>query len=76
MSNIEFSNNVKFYHFIKILITYSYINPHVEVSKENKSDHAILSIKEINEKMMKVINKKLDRRIKYTLSQGQLIKSL
>ena len=65
MSNIEFSNNVKFYHFIKILITYSYINPHVEVSKENKSDHAILSIKEINEKMMKVINKKLDRRTIY-----------
>lgn len=65
MNNIKISNNVKFYHFIKILSTYSYINPHTEVSKENKSDHMILSIKEINEKMMDVINQKLDRRTIY-----------
>ena len=65
MNNTKVSNNVKFYHFIKILNTYSYINPHTEVSKENKSDHIILSIKEINEKMMDVINQKLDRRTIY-----------
>ncbi len=65
MNNAKVSNNIKFYHFIKILNTYSYINPHIEISKENKSNHIILSIKEINEKMMEAINQKLDRRTIY-----------
>lgn len=65
MNRSKVSNNIKFYHFIKILSTYSYINPHLEVSKENKSNHMILSIKEINEKMMDKISQTLDRRTIY-----------
>ena len=65
MNDTKVSNNIKFYHFIKILSTYSYINPHSDISKDTKSDHMILSIKEINEKMMEQINQKLDRRTIY-----------
>lgn len=65
MNNTKISNNIKFYHFLDILSTYSHINPHSEISKENKSNHIILSIKDINEKMMQKINQKLDRRTIY-----------
>lgn len=65
MTNTKASNNIKFYHFLKILHNYSYINPHTEISKDTKSDHIILSIKEINEIMMERINQTLDRRTIY-----------
>ena len=65
MKDSKVNNNIRFYYFIKMLSESSYINPHIEASKELKEHHAILTVKEIQEKMMKEKGFKIDRRTIY-----------
>ena len=65
MTSNKVNNNIRFYHFYKILSKYSHIDPHYEISKENKEHHTILSVKEIREKMLEAINYDISRRTIY-----------
>ena len=67
MTSNKVNNNIRFYHFYKILSKYSHINPHYEISKkakENKAHHQILPSKEIQERM-KDVGYEIDRRTIY-----------
>ena len=64
MKDNRVNNNIKFYTFIKILSENSHINAHTKITKETIDDHHILTIKEIQEKMMEK-NYKIDRRTIY-----------
>jgi len=58
----DVNNSIKFYVFLEVLKKYSYINPHLEISKKvknTKANHIILPMKEINKKMKHEISKRI-----------------
>lgn len=72
MKNNEVNNNIKFYIFLEVLKKYSHINPHLEISKkitETKSNHTILSMKEINEKMKNEIYERLNIKLEQDIDR-------